>query len=272
MASKFMRTRRIVLPFISVAILVSQLAGCAILSQADVEQELANGTEVVLEVVDLAQGQSTVDVQIGDETYTTDTELGTGEEGTLEDAESLLEEDIEIISDSTMITFFEFAFDHGKLVREITNNQDTLQTELEELATFETDTYKFKEGYQDEYVIWRANKLASTEKLPEISSDVEDVSEGDVEDKAPSSGDNGQTTEKAPEKAPSGGNTSGFGDSDGNNSSNVSNNSGASNSSGNPFTNTYKPSENPDRLGGLTDEQVDEHIKNSGVTFGGSGG
>ena len=124
-------------------------------------------------------------------------DIGTGEEGLVEDAESLLEEDVTIISESAMLRFFESAFEHGVLIREITKTQDTLQIELEDLATFETDTSKFKEGYQDEYVIWRANKLASTEELPEISSNKE-VSEGDVEDKAPSSGTNGQTTEKAP--------------------------------------------------------------------------
>ena len=195
-------------------------------------------------------------------------EPGNGEEGIMEDAESLLEEDVTIISESAMLRFFESAFEHGVLIREITKTQDTLQIELEDLATFETDTSKFKEGYQDEYVIWRANKLASTEELPEISSNKE-VSEGDVEDKAPSSGTNGQTTEKAPEKkpekAPSGGNTN----------SNTGGNSGSTNNSGStgsagpnsPMSSEWIPPE----VSKEYIESIEQHIKNEGITIGGCG-
>ena len=273
MASKFMRKYKIVIPFISAVILMSQLVGCAILSQSEVQQELENETEIELEIIELEQmpgnGQTSVNVNGSD--YIVDTAHGapgTGEEGTLEDASELLEEDVVIISDSTMLIFFESAFEQGKLMREITNNQDTLQTELEYLVTFETDTLRFKEGYQDEYVAWRANKLASTEKLPDTSNNREDVSKGNIAEKAPDSG-NGQSTEKTPDKTPSGGNTN----------SNTGGNSGSTNNSGStgsvgpnsPMSSEYDPSADPNLNSGLTLEDTLNHLKNEGITIGGSG-
>jgi len=64
MASKFMKIKRIIIPFISLVILTSQLMGCAAMSQEEVANELANGTEVEIELaepsgVDSQQTQAT---------------------------------------------------------------------------------------------------------------------------------------------------------------------------------------------------------------------
>lgn len=64
MASKFMKIKRIIIPFISLVILTSQLMGCAAMSQEEVASELANGTEVEIELaepsgVDSQQTQAT---------------------------------------------------------------------------------------------------------------------------------------------------------------------------------------------------------------------
>lgn len=52
MASKFMKIKRIIIPFISLVILTSQLMGCAAMSQEEVASELANGTEVEIELAE----------------------------------------------------------------------------------------------------------------------------------------------------------------------------------------------------------------------------
>ena len=64
MASRFMKIKRIIIPFISLVILTSQLMGCAAMSQEEAANELANGTEVEIELaepsgVDSQQTQAT---------------------------------------------------------------------------------------------------------------------------------------------------------------------------------------------------------------------
>ena len=95
MASKFMKIKRIVLPLISVIILTSQLTGCAIMSKQEVEDVLATGAEIEIEI---AEQEQLPEINIGDNTYIVDTEDidsiedADADAGIIEDADILLEE------------------------------------------------------------------------------------------------------------------------------------------------------------------------------------
>lgn len=70
MARKFMTIKRIVIPFISLVILTSQLTGCATLSSKEMLEELANGDEVVIEYQELNTSTTSSDtVEINGITY-----------------------------------------------------------------------------------------------------------------------------------------------------------------------------------------------------------
>ena len=71
MASKFMKIKRIIIPFISLVILTSQLMGCAAMSQEEVASELANGTEVEIELAEPSgeQEQEKENIPVPDGVY-----------------------------------------------------------------------------------------------------------------------------------------------------------------------------------------------------------
>ena len=207
---------------ISMALIISILVGCS-----------AKQTEPA------PKSEPTVEQTVQDQSVTEPTtETISTEQG--EDA-------IDIMDDESMYLIFESVFEYGAFIRSTQNNKDTLQDEIDNLAAFQTQTLKFKEGYQDEYIKWRNEKLEAQMK---------------AEEKAP---------EKEPEKAPSGGNT--------NSSSNTGGNSGSANNSestgsvgpNSPMSSEYDPSADPNRM---TDEEYEEmldHLKNEGITIGGSG-
>lgn len=80
MASRYMKIKRIILPMITVVLMTSQLTGCALFSQKEVEDTLRENEEVVLEIQDKAPQDSTsignVDISnidLGDDTTSEDT-------------------------------------------------------------------------------------------------------------------------------------------------------------------------------------------------------
>ena len=52
MAAKYMRIKEIIIPFLTLVILLSQLSGCAVLSPSEVVEESQKGEEVVIEYAD----------------------------------------------------------------------------------------------------------------------------------------------------------------------------------------------------------------------------
>lgn len=73
MAAKFMRIKRIVIPFISLVILTSQLSGCEMLNEKEVIEELEQNTQV--EVVVPEPGETIVDTVDEDGDGTVDYEV-----------------------------------------------------------------------------------------------------------------------------------------------------------------------------------------------------
>ena len=69
MASKFMKIKRIIIPFISLVILTSQLMGCAAMSQEEAASELANGTEVEIELAEPSGEQEQENIPVPDGVY-----------------------------------------------------------------------------------------------------------------------------------------------------------------------------------------------------------
>lgn len=63
MASKYMKIKRVVVPMITLVLLVSQLTGCALFSQKEVEDTLKSNEEVIIQVQDKGNEQPT---SIGD--------------------------------------------------------------------------------------------------------------------------------------------------------------------------------------------------------------
>ena len=58
MAAKYMRIKEIVIPFLTLVILLSQLSGCAVLSPSEVVEESQKGEEVVIEYADKDQSKN----------------------------------------------------------------------------------------------------------------------------------------------------------------------------------------------------------------------
>ena len=71
MAAKHMKIQRIVLPFLTVAILASQLAGCAMLSKEDLLDNLNEGSDVVIEYAEPDRDKAGIEENIDFDTPTT---------------------------------------------------------------------------------------------------------------------------------------------------------------------------------------------------------
>ena len=72
MASKYMKIKRITLPMITVVLLVSQLTGCALFNQKEVEDTLSSNEQIEVGIPDKDNEQTSIpdSIKIPDEKLT----------------------------------------------------------------------------------------------------------------------------------------------------------------------------------------------------------
>lgn len=142
---------------------VVALTGCAVMSQAEVEQELSNGTEVVIEIAE-HDTQNNV-LEVGGDKYIIDTAYGaTNEDGTteadgaiIEDADLLLEEEdaeLNILEGTELIEVFEEVYADYQS-KEFSADKARLRRELAELPNYVPDGYTLPKDYEGQYKEWR---------------------------------------------------------------------------------------------------------------------
>ena len=167
MAGKFMRVKRMVLPFITLVFLASQLAGCAALNSQEFLAEAGKVDEVVIEYNELEESESPEQSK-GIEGYITQSQqTGVSEE----------EADIGVIGDSEVVStrkptqeelngFFERAYVSGDDLRDIFEDEDEMiameMNELTYILTVERADLETPADLESQYRAWRAEAHPAT--------------------------------------------------------------------------------------------------------------
>lgn len=155
MAGRFMRIKRIVIPFMTLVLLTSQLAGCAMLNSQEMMEEIQKTPEVILEYNELDTGQQSLDAShvadIGDQQIVTDTD----DDSSIGVINTSNEEKQELSGDE-LIQYFKIAY--------IGCTAHTMHFSLEDAVNFELDYIKIIANrddqllpfdYADQYRAWR---------------------------------------------------------------------------------------------------------------------
>lgn len=135
MAAKYMRIKEIVIPFLTLVILLSQLSGCAVLSPSEVVEESQKGEEVVIEYADKDNQTDDLTQAISNVKQSETKETLTNEE---------------------LIKVFEEAY---SIVLEVQGNDD-YSIEIDYMAVEEIvdnlyPTKKLPADYKERYIEWR---------------------------------------------------------------------------------------------------------------------
>ncbi len=167
MAGKFMKIKRIVIPFMTLVVMTSQLAGCATMSSDEMLKTMQESPEVSIEYATPDEGEQTMDasktITVGDQQFVSDSTTDSNNAGSkttdTEDEQDIgmIEQQQEVteLSGAALEEYFQLAYDSG------TSLEGDLETrisgELDILASLvdADDSVKLPGGYADQYRAWR---------------------------------------------------------------------------------------------------------------------
>ena len=181
MAGRFMVIKKIVIPFMTLVIMTSQLAGCATMSSQEMLEGMEESPGVSIEwaTPDPSQsGQDRLDatgvVDVGGQQFVTDAadpDIGViGNQGD--------EEKVELSGDA-LIGYFQLTYDSCSAL-DSSSLEEQISFELDMLQSFcDTDGEKLPANYADQYRAWRPvdQQTSNQQQAPEVILTFSEVTE-----------------------------------------------------------------------------------------------
>ena len=165
MAGRFMKIKRIVIPFMTLVVMTSQLAGCATMSSQEMLKSMNESPEVVIEYAVPDTGQQSLDaskvIGTGDAQSATDV---MGQDDSTIGIIGVKDEEKQPLSGDELISYFQLAYDSCSAF-ESASQEEQINFELDILASFcDTDGEKLPADYADQYRAWRP----ADQQAPEV--------------------------------------------------------------------------------------------------------
>ena len=154
MAGKFIKLKRIVIPFMTLAVMTGQLAGCATSSSDEMLKTMQASPEVKVE------SDASGIINVGDQRAVGDSDPE-GDIGLLSNSQEKAE-----LSGDELIEYFQKVYDIHTEIHSATTEEGLIQEELKFLADLvDSDNYTLPSDCEAQYRAWRpADSLPETDK------------------------------------------------------------------------------------------------------------
>ena len=153
MAGRFMKIKRIVIPFITLVIMTSQLAGCATMSSDEMLKSMQESPDVSIEYAIPDTGQQSLDasgvINVGDTQFVSDSD-SEGDIGVIANQQEVKE-----LSGAELEEYFQLAYDSGASIEG--DLETRIQGELGILISLvdADEAIKLPDNYEQAYRDWR---------------------------------------------------------------------------------------------------------------------
>ena len=160
MAGRFMKVKRIIIPFITLVIMTSQLAGCATMNSDEMLKSMQESPDVSIEYAIPDGEQQSLDatqvIDAGDQQYVSDSD-SEGDIGVIDNRQEAKE-----LSGTELLEYFQIVYDICQEIHISTTLDGLINEELEFLQGLtESDGYTLPSDYEAQYRAWRP-----TDSLP----------------------------------------------------------------------------------------------------------
>ena len=159
MAGRFMKIKKVVIPFMTLVVMTSQLAGCATMSSDEMLKTMQESPEVSIEYATPDEGEQTMDasktITVGDQQFVSDSDNSQADSEGESDIGMVEQQEAKELSGDELHNYFQLAYDSG------TSLEGDLETrisgELDILVSLvgADDSVKLPGGYADQYRAWR---------------------------------------------------------------------------------------------------------------------
>lgn len=167
MAGRFMKTKRIIIPFMTLAVMTSQLAGCATMTSDEMLKTMQESPEVSIEYAVPDTGQQSLDasqvIGTGDQQHMADSDFDIG---LIEDQNN---QKLEEISHDELLVVFGQQYEISKEINN-SDSAETIQNELEMIRiTVECMEKSLPSDYEAQYREWRPSVVQQDTQTTETT-------------------------------------------------------------------------------------------------------
>ena len=159
MAGRFMKIKKVIIPFMTLVVMTSQLAGCATMSSDEMLKTMQESPDVSIEYATPDEGEQTMDasktITVGDQQFVSDSDNSQADSEGESDIGMVEQQEAKELSGDELHNYFQLAYDSG------TSLEGDLETrisgELDILVSLvgADDSVKLPGGYADQYRTWR---------------------------------------------------------------------------------------------------------------------
>ena len=166
MAGRFMKIKRVVIPFMTLVVMTSQLAGCATVTSDETLKSRNESPDASIEDTIPDAGKQSLDasgvINVGNQRFVSDRDSD-GDIGLIGDQNNQAKAEL---SGDELIEYFQKVYDIHTEIHSATTEEGLIQEELKFLADLaESDNYILPSDYKDQYRAWRpANSLPEADK------------------------------------------------------------------------------------------------------------
>ena len=165
MASRFMKIKRVIIPFMTLVVMTSQLAGCATMTSDEMLKSMNESPDVSIEYAIPDPGKQSLDasevINVGDQQFVSDSD---SDIGLIEDQN---DQKLEEISHDELLVVFEQEYEISKEINN-SDSEETIQNELDMIRiTVECMEKSLPSDYEVQYRKWRPSAVQQAPQTTE---------------------------------------------------------------------------------------------------------
>ena len=178
MASRFMKIKRVVIPFMTLVVMTSQLAGCATMTSDEMLKSMNESPEVSIEYAIPDPDKQSLDasevINVGDQQFVSDSDSDSDNIGLIENQGT---QELEEISHDELIAIFEENYEISKSIYN-SDDEEVIRSELEMIKIIVKSMDKsLPSDYETQYRAWRPSVNQQTQQAPEVTLTFTDCNE-----------------------------------------------------------------------------------------------
>ena len=170
MASRFMKIKRVIIPFMTLVVMTSQLAGCATMTSDEMLKSMNESPEVSIEYAIPDPDKQSLDasgaINVGDQQFVSDSDSdGDSDIGLIENQDT---QELEEISHDELIAIFEENYEISKSIYN-SDDEEVIRSELEMIKIIVKSMDKsLPSDYEAQYRAWRPSVNQQTQQASEV--------------------------------------------------------------------------------------------------------
>ena len=159
MTGRFMKIKKVIIPFMTLVVMTSQLAGCATMSSDEMLKTMQESPEVSIEYATPDEGEQIMDeskiITVGDQQFVSDSDNSQADSEGESDIGMVEQQEAKELSGDELHNYFQLAYDSGASIEGDLETRILGELDILNSLVDADDSVKLPGSYADQYRTWR---------------------------------------------------------------------------------------------------------------------